>query len=71
MKAVDFNQFEYVYLEKIQPQLDDGQNFKWKDMNTLLSAYEFWRFQFKASQMPILLSGLEDNEEDENYLSHS
>jgi hypothetical protein len=38
-------QFDYIYKNKIQNQLDEPGKFNFKDMNILFNAYEYWRYE--------------------------
>jgi len=38
-------QFDYIYKNKIQNQLNEPGKFNFKDMNILFNAYEYWRYE--------------------------
>ena len=44
-RDITLNRFEYIYKNKINPHLDEKNQFEFKDMNLLLSAYEYWRYE--------------------------
>jgi len=44
---IQYKQFEYIFGNRIKPNLADPAKFRWNDLNLLLNAYEFWRFENK------------------------
>lgn len=40
-------QFEHIWLNKIQNQLQHQNQFRFQEMNVLLNAYEYWRYESK------------------------
>ena len=43
---IPYKRFRILYENKIDPFLEEKSKFKFKEMNVLLTAYEFWRYEF-------------------------
>lgn len=43
--------FDFIYKNKIVMHLDDPEKFFFQDMNVLLAAYEYWRFERKNQKI--------------------
>ena len=37
--------FEYVWANKLLPNLEDPNKLYWTDLNLLLNSYEYWKFE--------------------------
>ena len=44
-RDITYKQFDFIYKNKIQKHLEDNEQFKFTDMNLLLNAYEYWRYE--------------------------
>jgi hypothetical protein len=46
-RDVSLKQFEYIWKNKVQSNLEEHGKFRFKEMNILLNAYEYWRYENK------------------------
>ena len=44
-RDITMKQFDFIYKNKIQGYLNDKDQFMFTDMNLLLNAYEYWRYE--------------------------
>ena len=44
-RDITIKQFDYIYKNKIDIKLEEKGKFKFTDMNLLLNAYEYWRYE--------------------------
>jgi hypothetical protein len=44
-RDISLKQFDYIYKNKIEANLEDKGQFKFTEMNLLLNAYEYWRYE--------------------------
>jgi hypothetical protein len=49
-RDVSFKQFEYIWKNKMQNKVSEAGKFKFEEMNLLLNAYEYWRYENKNKQ---------------------
>ena len=49
-RDISSKQFDYIYKNKIETELDAHNEFKFEDMNVLLNAYEYWQYENKNKQ---------------------
>jgi hypothetical protein len=45
-----YKQFDYINKNKIDPELEEKGQFRFKDMNVLFNAYEYWRYDQVSKQ---------------------
>jgi len=44
-RDISVRQFDYIYKNKIDQQLEEKGKFKFTDLNLLLNGYEYWRYE--------------------------
>lgn len=44
-RDISIRQFDYIYKNKIEQQLEEKGKFKFTDLNLLLNGYEYWRYE--------------------------
>ena len=49
-RDVSLKQFEYIWKNKVQNNLEEHGKFRFKEMNILLNSYEYWRYENKNKQ---------------------
>jgi hypothetical protein len=49
-RDINFKHFEYIYKNKVAANLEEKGRFRFTEMNVLLNAYEYWRYESSKTQ---------------------
>lgn len=69
-RDITVKEFDYIYKNKIEANLEEPGKFKYTDINLLFNAYEYWRFE-KINKQTLNHIGQAQEDQDTHTISQS